>query len=96
MRKMDLVHIHSLGIEIGKHLADTDDIDRDDLDDVFDEYSDVDIAGPHDVRAQKSTQEDAVFALLDDLTSVIEESQTETESDRAPENADHESTPLVV
>lgn len=76
MRKMDLVHLHELGLTTSKFIANNQDIDFGSL---FDEYQNIDVSGPYDVQAQKVDQEEAVSALFSDLASVHTDRSSEAE-----------------
>ena len=92
MRKLDLVHIHALGIELAKYIAREEGCEMEDL---LSEYEAVDISGPHDVRAQKATQKAAVFALLSDITSTIE-SDADVDVERPSDLSERELIDLHV
>lgn len=77
MRKQELVHVHGLLVEVAEHCEATDGTAAE-----LPTYRSLETR-PTSIHRSKSDHKDAVFALLDDVTSALHDEQSEAVSTSA-------------
>ncbi|MDY6764695.1 MAG: UPF0058 family protein [Halobacteria archaeon] len=72
MQKNELIHLHSLLVQIKKHVQEREDVDEDQ----FESYADLETRPVH-IHKSKSAHKEAIFVLGEEITEIMDGDENE-------------------